>query len=102
MAAASRSSAGRSKIPHSCAQAYSGPNRLTPTSRIGVPFWSTTWLPATPTNETRGAGAGTWGGAVVAGAVDVVAPVVVVRPAVDDLGDPPSEPHAARSSAPST
>src|SRR5262249_20606511 len=49
IAAIDVASEGPSKMPHPCAHAYSAPDRFTPSSRTGVPFWSTRWLPLTCT-----------------------------------------------------
>src|SRR5437764_100861 len=49
MAATDASSTGPSKKPHPWMQAYSAPERFTPSSRIGCPCESTSALPATCT-----------------------------------------------------
>ncbi len=41
-------SVGPSKILPSSTQAYSAPERLTPSRRTVFPDWSTSWLPLTP------------------------------------------------------
>src|SRR2546423_6042087 len=48
IAATEAASFGPSKMPHPWMQAYSVPERLTPSKRIAVPSPLTRWLPATP------------------------------------------------------
>src|SRR2546429_7871986 len=64
-------SAGPSKMPQPCAQAYSAPERFTPRSRTGCPRESTSRVPCTCTvgaPDDGGGGGGGGGGGPVGGA----------------------------------
>src|SRR5438552_13742888 len=63
-------SAGPSKMPQPCAQAYSAPERFTPRSRTGCPRESTSRVPCTCTVGAPDDGGGGGGGGGVAPLVE--------------------------------